>query len=191
LSRRLLSLTGCRPVSEAPDYIDPVEGWRLWLAVTDDSGALRLTSVMQPVSWPVREPIVAACVPRRSLVRTRRIDHPDRPAPVASCRCGIYAISDPRPLDAYFDTNHVRRCGLQWAIGRVSLWGTIVESQRGWRASHAYPKHLFVPLAKHNRNQGEEIGDHLSRYGVPVEMLATTITPRLLKELSAAEAPAA
>jgi hypothetical protein len=119
------------------------------------------------------------------------MDHPDRPAPVASCRCGIYAIGDPRPLGAYFDTNHVRRCGLQWVIGRVFLWGTIVESQRGWRASHAYPKHLFVPLAKHNRSKADEIGRQLERYGVPVELLDATITPGLLQKLSALEATAA
>jgi hypothetical protein len=30
--------------------------------------------------------------------------------------------------------------------GRVRLWGTVVECERGWRASHAYPSRLLVAL---------------------------------------------
>lgn len=76
-------------------------------------------------------------------------------------------------------------------IGHVSLWGTVVESERGWRASHAYPKQLYVPLAKRNRGAANEIEKHLRDYGVPVELLDTTITPGLLKSLRALEAAAA
>ena len=29
-------------------------------------------------------------------------------------------------------------------VGQVSMWGCILEHDRGWRSSHAYPKHLYV-----------------------------------------------
>lgn len=178
-------------MSETPDYISPFEGWRLWLASTDAAGVFRLTSMRQQLVWPAREPLVAMCFRRRSFFRARHAAHPDQAPPVRDCRCGIYAISDPTRLGAFFDTDHVSRCGRQWVVGRVSLWGTVVESGRGWRASHAYPKQLYVPLAKRNRGAANEVETHLREYGVPVELLDAAITPGLLKSLRALDAPAA
>jgi hypothetical protein len=30
-------------------------------------------------------------------------------------------------------------------VGRVMLWGEVVEGEHGWRNTRAYPKHLNVP----------------------------------------------
>ena len=177
-------------MSEAPDYVDPIEGWRLWLAAADDAGTTRLTSVMHPTVWRVGEPVVAACVRRRSLFRSRRHEHPNQPAPVVSCRCGIYAIDDPSLLAGFIDTNQGGRRYRPWVVGRASLWGSIVESERGWRASHAYPRQLYVPTLGRKRRSAE-IRDALSDYGVPVELVDVPMTPRLLKSLRALETSAA
>ena len=32
-------------------------------------------------------------------------------------------------------------------LGEVTLWGHVVETEAGWRASHAYPLRLYVPDA--------------------------------------------
>jgi len=184
------SRTGSRPVSEAPDFLSALEGWRLWLAAADRSGVLRLTSMTHPIVWPVGEPVVATCVRRRSLFRSRPAEHPDLPAPVASCRCGIYAIDDPRMLTGFVDKNQGGSRYRNWVVGRVSVWGSVVESDRGWRASRAYPTHLYVPTLGRNR-RAAEISEALSNYGVPIELLDVPMTPRLLKSLHALETAAA
>ena len=171
---------------DAPEYVSPLAGWRLWLATSDDTGATRLTSVMHPIDWPVGEPVVATCIRRRSLFRSPRIEHPDVPAPVASCRCGIYAIDDPTLLTGFIDANQGGRRYRSWVVGRAALWGSVVESDRGWRASHAYPRHLYVPRLGRGTHAAE-ISEALSSYGVPIEVLDLPMTPRLLKSLRALE----
>jgi hypothetical protein len=171
-------------VSEIPDYVDPVEGWRLWLAV-DDSDSLRLASVLHHVVWPIGEPLVATCVGwRSSIFRWRHSVEREHVAPDLACRCGAYAIRDPRLLYAYFEDRHVHRCARQWVIGRVSLWGTVIESERGWRASYAYPRQLFVPIARRNRSNTSDIVEALGAYGVEVESVDGAVTPKILRMLS-------
>jgi hypothetical protein len=63
-------------------------------------------------------------------------------------------------------------------IGRVALWGDVVEGPFGWRASHAYPVELFVPvplLAGIGLRRRAYIDDTLlalEAYRVPVELVA-------------------
>jgi hypothetical protein len=63
-------------------------------------------------------------------------------APDIRCSCGIHAA---RSL-ATFD-----RPRPAWppppVIGTVSLWGTVVEHERGWRARYAYPARLGLVCA--------------------------------------------
>jgi hypothetical protein len=56
-----------------------------------------------------------------------------------------------------------------WVVGEVSLWGTVVECARGFRASSAYPLRIHVPAEAAKRN-GELVAG-LSEYGVPVTEL--------------------
>jgi hypothetical protein len=59
-------------------------------------------------------------------------------------------------------------------LGLVSLWGTVVECERGYRASHAYPLHLYVPIdaAWQKKHCWDELVSGLESYDVPVEPLA-------------------
>jgi hypothetical protein len=62
-------------------------------------------------------------------------------APDAACACGIYAAREPGEALRYLvgrDELHV----VGRVLGRVALWGTVVEGERGWRASRAYPADL-------------------------------------------------
>jgi hypothetical protein len=54
------------------------------------------------------------------------------------------------------------------AIGRVLLWGSVVETDTGWRATRAYPQRFFIP---HERRRAERIARRLAAYGVPVRRL--------------------
>jgi len=63
-------------------------------------------------------------------------------------------------------------------IGRVALWGDVVEGPAGWRASHAYPSELYVPSPSvayrglRQRARLDEILFGLEAYGVPVDLVA-------------------
>jgi hypothetical protein len=58
-------------------------------------------------------------------------------------------------------------------IGTVNLWGTVVEAERGWRASCAYPKEIYVPTREPRGRlvDAEEIAVRLADYGVPVHIV--------------------
>jgi hypothetical protein len=65
---------------------------------------------------------------------------------------------------------------LDHVIGRVFLWGSMLECERGWRASFAYPQELFVPLHRDRdgERKAEETADGLGVYGVPIELVPCT-----------------
>jgi hypothetical protein len=109
----------------------PVTGWRAW----NLSGGA--TPLLHPVSvdgapWSPREPFEARCE-SASLVQ-RWWPHE---APARRCRCGIYAA---RSLD---DFDRPRPAWPPAAVvGTASLWGRVIEHDRGWRASSAYPSRV-------------------------------------------------
>jgi hypothetical protein len=113
---------------------------------------------------------------------------PGHAAPDEGCRCGIYAAATAMQAAASV-TVPVRPRGhiVHHVIGRVSLWGTVVECERGWRAECAYPASLAVPVPlprppkrhflrrRRQRSRSRpaaEIAPALRAYGVPVELVA-------------------
>lgn len=150
-----------------PDYVEPLEAWRVWHVVAA-RGAARLRSVIKPTLWTPQEPLAAECLRQRLFVR-RRNRHP---APEEACDCGIYATSIER-LDQY--VNEALPPGaFARVVGRVALWGIVVECERGYRASHAYPVELYVP-------RDEELADQLAAsYGIDVQVVDGLARERLL-----------
>lgn len=149
----------------APDYVEPLRAWRLWRVVERD-GALLLGSVVKPTVWPVGQTLVARCLhaPFRLPWRTTHA------APQASCDCGIYASSLPHAADYARELRPRRAVG--WAIGLVSLWGTVVECERGYRASHAYPAEVWVPWPEDRAGIDRiEVAARLAGYGIAVSLL--------------------
>lgn len=126
----------------APDYLEPVEGWRMWKVVERDGRAL-LRSLFFDVTWDYRTPFSATCKHRRfSLRRPWRRQPTGHSAPDETCSCGIHAAFDPTTVMPYFD--RAAEATLCCAIGRVALWGDVVECETGYRAEHAYPTHLYL-----------------------------------------------
>jgi hypothetical protein len=170
------------PVScQTPDLVAPVEAWRTWL-VTEERGELRLASVIFAASWVPGEPAAATCRPQpygwAGLV-DRGASHR---APHPGCRCGIYAVKEPRQAARYLDqVGPVGRPPVWSVFGLVSLWGVVVEGEEGYRAAYAYPRALFVPrrrlLAKGWRRTGareadaDAVAEALSAYRAPVRVL--------------------
>jgi hypothetical protein len=160
-------------VTLAPDYIEPVVGWRSWLVV-HEGGEFRLRSVLYDALWLPRRELIARCLHRRlTLPWRKRIEHAP---PARSCACGIYAARDPEEALSYID-------GRSWGdvlsvhrvIGTVSLWGRVVECERGWRASYAYPRTIFVPPTRAplwlRVEEADVIALSLTNYDVQVELL--------------------
>jgi hypothetical protein len=112
----------------------PVDGWRIW-NLSDDPSRPRLLPAGSGgrVVWEPGRAEEARCSASALLTRTL---HP-HVAPDPDCTCGIYAG---RSL------NEFERPRPAWpppcVVGTVSLWGTVIEHERGWRAQYAYPARL-------------------------------------------------
>lgn len=155
----------------APDFAAPLEAWRVWRVIERD-GELTLGSIIKPAIWPAGRPLVAECLHCRPLLDWVRPRHRHE-APEMRCECGIYGAGLDQ-IDPYLN-EPLMRGEVVRVLGRVALWGQVVECERGFRASHAYPLDLFVPsepVLEEYGGSGGVIGA-LDRYGVPVEMLAT------------------
>jgi hypothetical protein len=137
----------------------------VWRVLQTD-GVLTLASVVKGVAWSPGEALVAECLGPRLIPLPRLRPHA---APGPRCECGIYATDLARASRYLRDSNPF---DLGRVLGRVALWGTVVECERGFRASHAYPVALYVPLGRGNGSaqRALELAEGLSRYGVPVEL---------------------
>lgn len=166
-------------VESIPDFVEPIEAWRVW-RVALFQGRVVLTSVFTSVVWEPAVPLAACCaIGHRSLSRPWRVELNDHQAPDFDCRCGIYGVASAAAARPYLERPPV----LRWderVIGRVALWGSVVEAQSGWRASHAYPVELFVPLPAvvqwglRRRAYADEMRIALEEYRVPVDLVATS-----------------
>lgn len=159
-----------------PDYAEPVEAWRVW-RVAMRQGRVVLQSLFTGAAWEPATPLVASCSgghrTRRAPWRKQSNDHP---APELECRCGIYGVQSVAAARSYLERPPLL-CRDDRVIGRVALWGSVVEGPFGWRASHAYPIELFVPAAVgthglRRRGYLDEILAALEAYRVPVDVVA-------------------
>ena len=162
----------------APDFAQALSGWRVWL-VARHAGGARLVSVVYHALWEPQRALEAECMHRRpSLLRPWRPGSVRHEAPGDGCRCGIYAATEVAGatdyLEAVWGEDPLRWPVVHRVIGRVALWGNVVEYERGWRAEHAYPERLWVP-ARDRRgfpiDRAPAVAAALGDYGVPVELL--------------------
>jgi len=170
-------------VTFAPDYIEPQLAWRVW-SVDDRKDLVCLGSLFHESFWPVNEPLVAQC--RSWRVPWRRRAAQRHPAPWWRCQCGIHG-SPLRHLDRHYLRARLPRERIA-VLGRVSLWGQVVECEWGWRASHAYPERLVVPQPPGDAVRAAHIAKSLEGYGVPVEIVEATTWKALIAELRASYA---
>jgi hypothetical protein len=148
----------------------------MW-SIATDRGRSRLASPLFRAIWPPTSELAAVCEARHHRPwRRRRRDHA---VPVARCSCGVHAMSEPRYLSTYIlppvSAQVVRR-----AIGRVSLWGRVIEGSCGWRAAAAFPAEIWLPQADSAGRRIEDIDAvamDLADYGVPVH-ICDAMTPR-------------
>ncbi|MGZ5295434.1 MAG: hypothetical protein ACXWEG_04950 [Actinomycetota bacterium] len=121
-----------------PHLDEPIEGWRVWNLSEGGPGPRLLPAGSGVDSWQPRLAAEARCgAPVILLAGIGRHTAPD-----IRCRCGVYAS---RSLDAF------ERPRPAWppapVVGTVSLWGTVVEHEGGWRGRFAYPSRLRLVCA--------------------------------------------
>jgi hypothetical protein len=125
---------------------DPIVGWRLWQVRPHDDGHRLESFTAHHVTWPACRRLEAGCSVHGSH------------APAAGHECGIYAFRTREHaedlLRRYVGVR--QRYGRNdelppapWparpiALGRVSLWGRILEREHGFRAQYAYPYDVVV-----------------------------------------------
>lgn len=150
-------MSACRVTPEAT-YLEPLVGWRFWrverIATLDHGTRFRLCAAGRygrPKVWQPRVATVAVCSDRD---RNHDAPHPRH-------ECGIYAYLDREAAEAKLVSMETYRSSYAakkadkwnpdptptyetWAVGRVSLWGRVVECELGWRAQFAYPYDLTV-----------------------------------------------
>jgi hypothetical protein len=133
----------------------PVVGWRAWV-VTETAAGLRLGSVLYDEVWTPGATAVAACRRRDDLFAEPVAEHA---TPGLGCGCGFHAAHDAADALSYLRGRDelTTVCRI---LGEVAIWGRLVETEAGWRASAAYPYRLYVP--------DEELAAALAVYGVPV-----------------------
>jgi hypothetical protein len=173
--------------STAPDYAEPIVAWRLWSVVREKGLVLR--SLFHPFVWPRRQPLHATCERWRPLARM--IDrHHDTPGD--RCTCGIYA-ADLSVIGDYLGEPPAGGVeSVPRVVGLVSLWGSVLECDHGWRASHGYPAALFVPVFASGTETDpppDEIARELGEYGVPVEIVTAAQPQRLIESLERESLP--
>jgi hypothetical protein len=148
-------------VTVEPVYFEPVVAWRVW-RVVERRREVFLQSLFRDDRWPVGAALEASCRPADEAVFVR--DH--RP-PEGACTCGIYA-TELKFIDLGL-LSHLNAAIGRLVIGRVSLWGHVVEAESGWRSERAYPARLYVPVPRFfGRTRARRTADGLRRYGVPV-----------------------
>ncbi len=121
--------------------VQAVEGFRSWKVDQDDPF---LHSQFYNCSWEPHKKVVATCMSGQYCCAGR-------------CDAGIYATKGPI-LDflATSDPNGSSYC----ILGKVWLWGRILECEEGYRAEFAYPSLIYDT---HHRS-----AEFAGRYGVPL-----------------------
>ena len=148
---RKSGLSMCRPenfpdpgLDDIPDFVEPLVGWRAWKVrprspAADTCPVFR--SVILDTPW----------APRRQISAEHSFDLGARCHGLLGpeCSCGIYAFKDPLEALIYLTRVRDRLLGMsaEVALGTVSLWGRVVECERGYKAEYAYPHHIYLPAS--------------------------------------------
>jgi hypothetical protein len=128
-----------------PDGIVPGVAWRAWKVIAVD-GVWKLAALGTTGVWEPKKALEATC--------NRGTSHP---APHRDCACGIWSFTDLDTLIPALNGYEVTVFGL------VSIWGRVIECEKGFRSQFAYPKELWL-----TDSSMEQLG---YVYGVPVRTL--------------------
>lgn len=143
------------------DIIDGVqEGWRVWLVSKSFwRRSVQLQSVWHPRDTWSDKRFEATCIPMKALFQ----DGEGQSLPIATdrvscgmppnrdCGCGIHAFKMREDAELYarehFLPKEYSAADLMVAgvvLGRVALYGDVLDCEDHWRGLYAYPKELYL-----------------------------------------------
>lgn len=103
---------------------EPVLAWRAWALTGRRDGSELLLRPVAGRSRPWRPGEVAEAACKQARLHA---------APNVDCSCGLHATHE---------IDELRRTRSPSALGRVALWGRVVEHELGYRAQFGYPQLL-------------------------------------------------
>lgn len=148
-----------------PDLVEPVLGWRVWRvwAPAGLESSPILSSVILDTPW----------TPRRKVTAEHSLDLSSNCSGLleSGCSCGVYAFVDPHEAFAYLVKmrDRLQSLSVEVSLGTVSLWGRVVECERGFKAQYAYPHHIYLP-----GRIARLMPDVASAFGIPVGVYASS-----------------
>jgi hypothetical protein len=147
-------------LARIPDLVQVITAYRAW-RVESVNGQVRLSALGMDVVWEPRQKAEAVCMQWASWKMGRLLSKEACPleheAPDFHCCCGIWGFKSIENLRLALGRTYRPS-----VIGKVSLWGRVIETENGFRAQYAYPEQLWVCEAS---SPAEELG---LVYGVPV-----------------------
>lgn len=176
----------------------PIEGWRVWKILQPDATTLNMATLRELSAAYERgeNPFARLLLPSLGSIgrdhrwstneqatclaysQTNPFAQPfagcahDAPAPY--CTCGIWALTNREDAKATV-VEYAASSGplLNYAYGRVQLWGKVIRCKRGYRAQHARPLDVLL------LSQDEEAAAGIAqRYGCEVRCDADEL-PRM------------
>ena len=117
-----------------PTLREPLLGWRVWRV-----SAGFIEAVVWSTAWQPRTRFEARCEVEPSPFWQPRVARASHRAPSPECECGVYAFKAREDAELLA---REKACHDQLALGRVSLWGRVIETEYGFRAAYAYPYEL-------------------------------------------------
>lgn len=146
------------PQPVVPDLVECLTAWRAW-DVVGEGERLRLQALGKEHIWRPRRAMEADCAKASAFeLLARRGPVPTHDAPEESCSCGVWSFKE---LDGLVSA--LTRYGIIRVLGKVYLWGKVVETENGYRAQYAYPAELWL------FNETLEALGHI--YNVPVRLV--------------------
>lgn len=140
---------------------EAIIGWRVWVVLSEISpdgsswvnGEYGLLSPLIHTIWPCRARFEAE--PKCYLYDPDGTGEGEHMSPNEHCVCGIYAVKDELTASKYLRNElSVTRSWrekiaseggiFRFAIGKVSLWGNVIEHENGYRAQYAYPYEVIL-----------------------------------------------
>jgi len=171
------------PLSD-PLVIEPFVGWRVWdVGVHQDEFVLE--SLFYTDRWMPGETMIASCHYGCSFSPAPAGETHGKSsrtyATLSPLPCGIYAAKSLDLAASYLPPALRKIYGVQLTrtrcvIGKVALWGVVIEHEKGYRAQYAKPLSLHVPVSfgfpvASDHTDAELVARRLAHaYEIPVKM---------------------
>lgn len=110
---------------------EPIIAYRAWKVERD--------GLLKPIGWTTNVSAWKPLEPEHAVCKSnsRTADEAEHKAPQKDCRCGLYAFKQIEDLIQIAASPRL-------VLGRVAIWGRIVELEKGYRAEYAYPQVLYT-----------------------------------------------